>query len=268
MTVLGVVGSPRKEKGITSKIVARILTGAESGGATTKVLYLMDENLEYCVHCEYPAPCFADGICRQDARTTKRSQLVDAADALVIGAPVYCWQPSGLTMCFFDRHRARSGSWSKGMDRKSAPAVGVAVAGGTGSGVFTALHSIYSWLCAWKYRPLEPVPVTRFNFDRVMESVEGIGQKLVNTPCDPFSDTGQLMHTYDSLPFMDYSRIDEFHWLAEQIAYGLRKREQKAEVADQIDDMLSEALEHADQGNRSEAAKVFLNAYSLGAQAW
>ena len=61
MEVLGIVGSPRREKGMTNQVVTRILEGARSAGGATSILYLVDENPGYCVHCGYP--CFASVLC-------------------------------------------------------------------------------------------------------------------------------------------------------------------------------------------------------------
>ena len=35
--------------------------------------------------------------------------------------------------------------------------------------MFPVLQSIYAWLCCWGYRPLDPLPVTRYNLARVLD---------------------------------------------------------------------------------------------------
>jgi NAD(P)H-dependent FMN reductase len=261
--ILAVIGSPRREKGRTHEVVSRILAGARSAGAETETLYLIDEEPRYCVHCGYP--CFQRGDCTRDEEATARSQKVDAADALVIGAPVYVWQPSGLTANFFDKLRMATGPWNR-EPLHGRPALGIAVAGGTGTGVFPALQSIYGWLCLWTFRPLDPLPVTRFNMDRVLEGAEALGARLARRAAEPFAEVWKLMQTYDRLPYMGYGRIDEFRWLAEQIASGLEARGDTQAAA--IQRLLDEGRASAARGDADGAAQRYVHAYRSGAEAW
>jgi multimeric flavodoxin WrbA len=211
MKVLGIVGSPRRDRGLTHEVVSRILAGAEKADAQTEMLYLADENPVPCVHCGHP--CFSDGVCAKEDTATDRSMRIESFDAIILGAPVYCWQPNALTCALFDKFRLTSGAWSRG-PANGRYALGVAVAGGTGTGVFPALQSIYSWLCIWQYVPLKPLPVTRFNYQRALQEAPELGSELANAKQEPFRETADLMVAYDELPFMSYSHVDEFHWLA------------------------------------------------------
>jgi NAD(P)H-dependent FMN reductase len=269
MNLLAVIGSPRRERGRSHEIVTEILSGAAEAGAETEILYLIDEEPGYCVHCGHD--CFGTGDCIQEVEATLRSQRVGAADALILCAPVYCWQPSGLTVAFFDKLRLMSAPWNRGTEH-GRRALGIAVAGGTGSGVFTALQSIYAWLCLWKFRPLDPLPLTRFNMERALEGAASLGRKLAEGKPQPFAGAWDLMLTYDRLPYMDYGRVDEFRWLAEQIVAGLPHRQAPdEESAGQIDEMrrlLYEARVHATQGDEAQEAQKVLAAYRLGAKVW
>ena len=265
MQVLGVVGSPRREKGLSHRMVSQILLGAREAGADTDVLYLSDEQPQYCIHCGHA--CFTEGDCLQEEEATSRSRRVEAADALVICAPVYVWQPSGLTVAFFDKIRMMTGPWSRG-EQHGRPALGIAIAGGTGSGVFPALQSIYSWLCVWKFRPHDPLPVTRFNLDRALDGAEARGRALAESSPDPFLGTSDLMLTYDSLPYMDYSHVDEFRWLAEQILAGLEARGEDQTKTDAVKHLLEEGRSRATKGDREGEAKNHIEAYRLGAALW
>jgi multimeric flavodoxin WrbA len=269
MNVLGVIGSPRGERGRSYEVVQQVLEGAAQAGAETEMLLLIDEEPAYCVHCGHG--CFDDGVCIQEEGATARSQRVSAADALVVCAPVYCWQPSGLTAAFFDKLRLASGPWSRG-NQNGRPALGIAVAGGSGTGVFAALQSIYAWLCLWKFRPLDPLPVTRFNADRVLEEAASLGRALAEGAPQPFEGTWDLMLTYDRLPYMDYGRVDEFRWLARQIVEGLARRpDREAEQEEALGEMrrlLYEARVHATRGDQEQEAQKCVAAYRLGAKVW
>jgi multimeric flavodoxin WrbA len=270
MQVLAIIGSPRREQGRSHEVVTQILSGAAEAGAETEILYLIDEEPGYCVHCGHS--CFADGDCIHEVEATLRSQRVSAADALVVCAPVYCWQPSGLTVAFFDKLRLATAPWNRGTQH-GRPALGIAVAGGTGSGVFTALQSIYAWMCLWKFRPFDPLPVTRFNMDRVLEQAPTLGKELAESEPRPFADTWESLLAYDRLPTMDYGRVDEFRWLAEQIVAGLALRRARGEEGQsgqlaEVQRLLYEARVHATQGDKESEAQKVVAAYRLGAQIW
>jgi NAD(P)H-dependent FMN reductase len=278
--ILAINGSPRRDMGRSHQILTEILSGAAAAGAETEILHLIDETPEYCVHCGHS--CFADGDCIQEVEATLRSRRVQGADALIVCAPVYCWQPSGLTVAFFDKLRLLTGSWNRGTEH-GRPALGIAVAGGTGTGVFTALQSIYAWMCLWKFRPLDPLPITRFNMDRVLAEAASLGQALAGSAPHPFEGTWETLLTYDRLPYMDYGRVDEFRWLAEQIVGGLQARDKSGQIAedqrlidggrteatiDEIKRLLYEARVHASQGAKESEAQKCVLAYRLGAKIW
>jgi len=265
MRILAIVGSPRRERGLSARVAARILAGASAVGAQAELHYLVDEDPDYCAACGHD--CFAELDCAQEDSATARSAAIEAADALVLCSPVYCWQPNGLTAALFDKVRLSSGSWQE-TTQHGKPALGVAVAGGTGSGVFAALHSIYTWFCLWKYRPLPPLPVTRFNLDRALGDAEALGRLLVATPCQPYSSVGDLLTTYDTLPGYSYSRVDEFRWLAGEVAAGLERRGVSVDVVAAMRATLREADERRQAGDAASAANKYVEAYRTGVRVW
>ena len=263
MKILGIVGSPRRKRGLSHRIVAKILESAHAAGAETELLYLIDEKPQYCIHCGHR--CFEEGDCVQEKEATLRSRRVEAADALVICAPVYCWQPNGLTVALFDKVRLATGAWRRD-DQHGRPALGIAVAGGTGTGVFPALQSIYAWLCLWKFRPLTPLPATRFNLPRVLEQAVAYGRTLAESSPQPFESVAEQMLIYDDLPYMDYGRIDEFRWLAEQVVADMRARgEQETQIVE-IQGLLDEAQTLGANGDRNGQAEKIIQAYRTGSQ--
>ena len=72
----------------------------------------------------------------------RRSQQVYAADAVVLGAPVYVWQVNGLTANFIDKLRLMNECQPPCRTFHARPARGIAVAGGTGTGLVAAVQSI------------------------------------------------------------------------------------------------------------------------------
>jgi NAD(P)H-dependent FMN reductase len=265
MNILGIVGSPRRERGRSHEIVSAVLAGARAAGATTDILYLIDEEPQYCIHCGHG--CFAEGDCAQEAGATLRSQRVGAADALVLCAPVYCWQPNGLTATLFDKVRLASKPWNRGAPN-GRPALGIALAGGSGTGVFPALQSIYAWLCLWKFRPLDPLPLTRFNMDQALAQAEDLGARLATQETRPFAGTAELMVAYDRLPYMNYGRVDEFRWLAQQILAGLKARDPAADAAAEVGQLLAQAEACAVEGDAIGEMEYILEAYQRGTRAW
>ena len=263
--VLGIVGSPRGEMGRSHQVVSSVLAGARTAGAQTEVLYLVDEEPEYCIHCGHG--CFAEGNCIQEEGATVRSQRVEAADALVICAPVYCWQPNAMTVALFDKMRLSTRPWNRG-SQHGKPALGIAVAGGTGTGVFPALQSIYAWLCLWKYRPLDPIPVTRFNMDRVLDAAGSYGRMLAERARQPFEGVWEQLLTYDNLPYADYGRVDEFRWLAEQIVAGLEGMGKGSVQVDEVVRLLDVGSAAAAEGDEKGGAQAYVRAYRAGHDVW
>jgi len=265
MQVLGIVASPRRERGRCHEVVSAVLEGARAAGAETDVMYLIDDEPEYCVHCGYA--CFSEGDCAQEAEAGQRSARVDQADALAIAVPVYCWQACGLATAFFDKIRLGAGPWTQ-EGPNGRHALGIAVAGGTGTGVFPALQSIYAWLCLWKYRPLDPVPVTRFNMRSMLDVAPGLGRELATRHRQPFDGVWEQLVTYDALPYMGYGRVDEFRWLAEQTAAGLEAEGREAAVVAEVRAALQEAQACAARGDREGEARNVTRAYLKGRATW
>ena len=197
--VLGVVGSPRKERGLTDRLVGEALAGAEARGCATQRVYLADLDLEPCVACD--GGCFKTEVCLHDPAATQLSSLVDRFDALVLGAPVYTWRQNALTAIFQDKLRLASGSAITG-SLPGKPALGITVAGGTGSGIFGATQSVYRWFAVWAYRPLPPILATRYNLDRAAEQARTAGARLaeaIEAP-RPYADLAECLTYFDSLP--------------------------------------------------------------------
>jgi multimeric flavodoxin WrbA len=99
VNIIGFVGSPRVG-GNTETLVAEILRGAASAGATVEQVALNKLDISPCQGCD---ACRQKGRCRiQDDMQPLYDKLF-AADAIVLGTPIYCWGPSAQTKAFLDR---------------------------------------------------------------------------------------------------------------------------------------------------------------------
>jgi multimeric flavodoxin WrbA len=100
MEVVGFVGSPRKE-GNTATLVNEVLKGSKETGADTKLYYLNEMNIRGCQGCR--ACKKLDGACIQQDDMTPLYATIKAADAFVIGTPVYFQHITAQTKTFTDR---------------------------------------------------------------------------------------------------------------------------------------------------------------------
>ena len=101
MNVIGIIASPRKN-GNTAWTVNKILEGAQEQGAKTRSLYFSDLDIEPCRGCL----CCHDGKdsgCIIDDDMQELYAAIDAADAIVLGSPVYMGQMSAQAKIITDR---------------------------------------------------------------------------------------------------------------------------------------------------------------------
>jgi multimeric flavodoxin WrbA len=93
------MGSPRKA-GNTAALVGEIVRGAIAAGAETKVYNLNDMNIKGCQSCFY---CRSAEGCPINDDMQEIYTAIKAADAVVIGSPVYMFQVTAQTKLLFDR---------------------------------------------------------------------------------------------------------------------------------------------------------------------
>ena len=125
--VLGIVGSPHKDS-MTNKLVTRAIEGSKEAGADTEIIYLIDYDIPQWSESHKTAP---EELCL----------LMGEADAYVLGAPVYCLDENGLTKDFMDG-LVLTDFLAKANGK---PALGIAMAGGGGLGLVSALKTIYQF---------------------------------------------------------------------------------------------------------------------------
>jgi multimeric flavodoxin WrbA len=250
MLVLGIVGSPRKN-GRTNQLVEAALKGAAAQGARTRTVYLADYAIQPFLGSGGSQEAFACG-------PAELSQLCGDADAIVLGAPVYWGDISGLTKDFMDTVRTPR--------ENGKPALGIAIAGGSGKGLLSGVQSLYHFFYHRQMRAIDPTPVSRFNLDEALQGLQASGARLVEMARHPQPFPGEprearwgaVLAHYCTLPYLDCDPLDEFVMLAQQlirISGGEPLAEAKAE--------LDRALALIAQGKRSEAAPHAFRAYQV-----
>ena len=107
LTVLGLVGSPRKGSN-TDILVETMLEGVRSNDHRASKLYLSDHEIGPCIDCR---GCKKDDLsCVVDDGMQAVYPLMDRADVIIFGTPVYWWGPSGPMKMLIDRLRPCYGS--------------------------------------------------------------------------------------------------------------------------------------------------------------
>jgi len=82
MKVLGIVGSPHKDDR-TNKLVTKAIEGSEKAGGQIEIIYLID--------CDIPR--WSEG----HKTPGELNEIVNKADAYILGAPLYYLDVNGLT---------------------------------------------------------------------------------------------------------------------------------------------------------------------------
>jgi len=99
MKITGFVGSPRKG-GNTDVLVRQALSGAEEGGAATRLVYLNDVAFRDCQGCGF---CKRAGACRLNDGMEELYEAIRESDGIIVGSPVYFGMMTGTVKNFIDR---------------------------------------------------------------------------------------------------------------------------------------------------------------------
>jgi len=148
LNILGVSGSPRADAA-TSALVRAALLGAETvGDATTSFVSLAEKRIGYCDGCR--ACVAADSCVIDDDMQHLYGQLL-AADAVILGSPVYYGAPSALCKAFMERVQGL-GIREKRLRLKVGGAI--AVGASRNGGQESTLAAMHLW-----YHILDMVPI-------------------------------------------------------------------------------------------------------------
>ncbi len=248
MEILGIVGSPRRN-GRTNRLVDAALQGAQAHGAAIHKIYLID----------YPITPYTGQGGSRDAYTycpAELSHRCEDADAVILGAPVYWGDINGLTKDFMDTVQIANSS--------GKPALGIAIAGGSGKGLLSGIQSIYHFFYHKQMRGIDPTPVSRFNLTEALGQLAERGAKLADLTQEatPFAGATwdarwpDVLAYYASIPYLNCDPVDEFILLARQLL-RISTGEQAAEAKTLFDDALTCQAE----GRREDAARYAVQSY-------
>jgi multimeric flavodoxin WrbA len=102
--VVAIVGSYRKGGTIDTAVEA-VLEGAREKGAETHTIYLKEQHIEFCTNCRQctQTPGAERGKCAQRDDLETILKEIEAADAVVLGSPVNCWNVTAIFRRFLER---------------------------------------------------------------------------------------------------------------------------------------------------------------------
>jgi multimeric flavodoxin WrbA len=99
MRILGIVGSPRKN-GNTEILMNEALKVAREAGCETEVFLMSGKQVAPCDAC---GACFDVGSCVVKDDMQELYQMMERADGIIIGSPVYFGTVSAQTKAIMDR---------------------------------------------------------------------------------------------------------------------------------------------------------------------
>lgn len=252
MQVLGIVGSPRKN-GRSYELMDAALQGAAAAGAEVERLFLVDYAIDQFV---------SQGGSEEGVRfcPPELSAALAQADALVVAAPVYWGDINGLTKDWFDSVRLTPDQGN------GLPALGAAIAGGSGKGLLSGVQSLYHWFYHKQMRAIDPTPVSRFNLREARASLMQSGARLVELAASRTSFAGasaderwaDVVAWYATLPYLRDGPVEEFLMLARQLL-----KEAGAAAPRQAIERYDAALAARECGNLAEAGRNAVETYRL-----
>ncbi len=256
-SIIGIVGSPNKD-GRTNEHVVAALEGCKRKGAQTELIQLSDHVVEPCHDC-LPWVCKDELHCTyEDPAFEFLTEKLLSCSGLVFGTPIYWWDLSAMVKYLILKMFRVFAMTSPA---NGIPALGIGIAGGTGNGLATGLKPLYHFFQMMQMRPLEPVPVTRFNYDACLERSGKLGEELVVASENRvrFKGREESLDLYDRLPYINMSRAEERRLLANLITLALPEEERKPAATG-----LAEADVLAAEGQSLRSAKKISEVYNHG----
>lgn len=102
MKVLALIGSPRKV-GNTDLLVEELLKGCKTNGHTAEKVFLYDYTISLCVDCRSCKK--GDYVCCINDEMQQIYSLMEAADVIVFGTPLYWYGCTAKMKMLVDRMR-------------------------------------------------------------------------------------------------------------------------------------------------------------------
>jgi multimeric flavodoxin WrbA len=151
--LLGISGSPRK--GATAHAVEEALAFSESlGDVETEFISVRGKEIEFCIHCDYCVRKQQGCVFKDDVAEMYPS--MEAADAWILGTPVYQGTLSGQLKAVLDRCRAVVAKDINTFRDKVGAAI--AVGGDRIGGQEPAIIAIHAFYLANKMIPISGGP--------------------------------------------------------------------------------------------------------------
>ena len=259
--VLGLVGSPNRE-GRTYRMVTATLEGAARGGAEVELVQMADHVVEACRDC-LPWECMTTLRCRYpDPAFDFLSERLLRCGALVLGTPIYWWDTSGMVKyLILKMFRV----FARSTPLAGLPALGIGIAGGTGNGLVSGLRPVYHFFQVLHMRAIDPLPVTRFNWDAALTRAGHLGAQLASMAGarHRFAGLEERLLWYDALPYLGLSRVAERRLLADLTTAALAK---------DADPAIARGLAQADllaaRGERLRSLQEITRAYEAAVKAF
>jgi multimeric flavodoxin WrbA len=175
------------------------------------------------------------------------------ADGVVIGAPVYWGSINGLTKDFMDSLKI--------LDVNGRYGLGISIAGGTGRGLCSGVQMIYRFFYHRRIRGIEPMLVSRFNFEKTLKSIPTVGKRLgeLSKEKKPFEGDKDRMEHYEKLDYLNYTYLDEMLLLAKQLIEISKDNPKLQKAKEEYD----KAESHINHGNRIAAIEHAVGAYNM-----
>lgn len=177
MKVFAIQSSVNLE-GLTSNLAQSVLRGFKSSGGETELAHLCKFEIKPCIACDGGwGVCRKEGVCiLEDDFEILRGKIYEA-DAHVFATPVYWHDLSESAKIFLDRLR-RCESFNGFRNLSTKKAIGIASAGGSGTGAVKALLNLEEYLRRLGFQIFDLIPVTRISKDYRLEMLERAGQSL------------------------------------------------------------------------------------------
>jgi multimeric flavodoxin WrbA len=102
MKILALIGSPRRG-GNTDQLVDQMLSGAESKGHCSDKLYLYDYEIFPCIDCRGCKR--GELICKLEDEMAEIYPMLETADIIIFGTPIYWYGPTAKMKLLIDRLR-------------------------------------------------------------------------------------------------------------------------------------------------------------------
>jgi NAD(P)H-dependent FMN reductase len=261
--VLGLVGSPNPD-GLTNQLVTAALDGAAENGATIEKVQMSERVVDPCQDC-LPWTCLDTLECKyNDENFETLNEKILSCGGLILGTPVYWWDTSAMVKYLIlkmFRVFAMSGPLN------GLPALGLSIAGGSGTGLLSGLRPVYHFFQMMQMRAIDPVPATRFSFQEALGRAKEQGRQIgaMAESREPFKTWEDRLLHYDTLAYIREDNAAEMRLVAELAAKAV-EADRKCEIRGDLTHADGLAASGSLLESMTETLKVYESSARLFAQ--